>query len=197
VDDDPAARDSVVCLVEAMRVRTESFASAEDFLCAYHQSQRGCLVSDVRMLGMSGLQLLEKLAEMGVTLPVILITAYGDISFAVRAMKSGAIAYLQKPCSDEELWDSIREGLALDAENLRREGELEGIRHRIDQISSSERQVLDHLIAGKPHKVIASELGISTRTVETRRSQILKKTQTKTLVELARMVAITETSHRV
>ncbi len=189
VDDDPAARKSLALLVEPMGVATESFSSAEEFLSAIDRSRRGCLLTDVRMLGMSGVELQEKLIELGIELPVIVITAYGDVPLAVRAMKSGAVTFLEKPCRDAELWDAIRAALAQDAADSEKRSRLEDVQSRFKQLSENERQVMQLLLSGKPHKAIARTLDISLRTVESRRARVLKKMRTETLVELGQLLA--------
>ena len=194
VDDDPAARKSVAMLVETMGIATETFASGEEFLSAFDESRGGCLVTDLRMLGMTGIELQENLASRGSKLPVIIITAYADVPLAVRAMKSGAVTFLEKPCRNEELWDAIREALARDAENRRLHAKRVDVESRLARLSQKERLLMDKLLAGKTHKVISQELDISIRTVETRRNKILSKMQTDTLVELGRLIAEMKTS---
>jgi len=188
VDDDLAARQSVGTLVEAMGIKAEVFSSAEEFLAAYDESRPGCLVSDVRMLGMSGVELQEQLARIGSELPVILITAYSETPLVVRAMKGGAFTFLEKPCREEELWDAIREALDRDSQNLQGRAMRREFQSRLAQLSDQEREVLHLLVEGKAHKVIARHLDVSVRTVESRRGRILKKMRTKSLVELARLL---------
>lgn len=188
VDDDADARESVTALAESMGVRAQSFPSAENFLESYDGSQQGCLVTDVRMMGMDGLELQQQLSARGVEMPVIVITAYADVPLAVQAMSNGAVTLLQKPCREQELWESIRS--ALTADSCQRDSRLykQEIRRRLAALDDSENQVLDRMIDGKMNKVIASELDISLRTVELRRQRIMKKLQAATFAQLVRMV---------
>ena len=188
VDDDLAVRQSVCALVKPMGVSTESFTSAEEFLDAYDRSRPGCLVTDLRMLGMSGLELQDKLAGMGITLPVIIVTAYADVPVAVCAMEKGAITLLEKPCRESDLWDAIRKALALDAERRQERARCRETQKRISQLTPDERQVMNLMIAGKPNKVIASELNLGVRTVELRRHHVFNKMHTESLAELVQLV---------
>ncbi|HEV3415897.1 MAG TPA: response regulator [Pirellulales bacterium] len=192
VDDDPAARGSVAALVASHGLAVESFASAEDFLAAYDPARRGCLIADVRMAGMSGLDLQQQLAAKGSTLPVIIITGFADIPMAVRAMQSGAITVLEKPCADKELWQSIQ--VALDWEEraqLDRQDRAEIIARRAS-LTPGEVEVLDRLLAGKPNKLIAAELGLGLRTIELRRATLMKKMGADSLAELVRLVLVAD-----
>jgi two-component system response regulator FixJ len=192
VDDDPAARGSVAALVASHGLAVESFASAEDFLAAYDPARRGCLIADVRMAGMSGLDLQQQLAAKGSALPVIIITGFADIPMAVRAMQSGAITVLEKPCADKELWQSIL--VALDWEEkaqLDRQDRAEIIARRAS-LTPGEVEVLDRLCAGKPNKLIAVELGLGLRTVELRRATLMKKMHADSLAELVRLVLVAD-----
>ena len=189
IDDNEAARKSVAMLVEPMGVKAESYASAEEFLGEVTLGRRGCVVTDVRMPGISGLELQERLADRGIKLPVVVISAYANVPMGVRAMKSGAVTVLEKPCRDEELWDAIREALALDAERSQRATKQREVKQRLASLSQKERDVMDLLLAGQAHKQIARKLDVSERTVEGRRKQLLEKTKAKTLVELAWLVA--------
>lgn len=189
IDDNEAARKSVAMLVEPMGVKAESYASAEEFLGKVTLERRGCVVTDVRMPGISGLELQECLADRGIELPVVVISAYANVPMGVRAMKSGAVTVLEKPCRDEELWDAIREALALDAERSQRATRQREVKQRLASLSQKERDVMDLLLAGQAHKQIARKLDVSERTVEGRRKQLLEKTKAKTLVELAWLVA--------
>ena len=188
VDDDPACRESVAALVETMGVDVQSFASAEAFLDSYDRCSPGCLVSDFRMRGMTGLELQESLKTQGVTLPAIIITAYADVPVAVRAMKNGAVTFLEKPCREHELWEIIRNALDQDAEQRRRRANRVEFQRRIETLTADERAVLNRIVEGKLNKVIASELGVGLRTVELRRHNVLKKMQANSLAEVVRMV---------
>lgn len=188
VDDDELMRDSVCALAQSLGVRAEAFASAEDFLGYYPGGQPGCLVTDVRMLGMSGLELQERLTALDIQLPVIVMTAYAKTPLTVRAMAGGAMTVLEKPWDENELWDAIREALALDAANCAEHERRRELHRRIEELTSSERKVLDLIVAGRPNKAIATDLGISTRTVENRRQQVFAKMQADSVAELVRMV---------
>ncbi len=188
VDDDPAARESVAALVESLGVHAETFDSAESFLTSYDRNSPGCLITDLRMMGMSGLELQQRLAKEDISLPAIVITAYADVAVTVRAMKNGAITLLEKPCREHELWESIRKALHLDSENRRKQARHDEIQARIDSLTPEEREVMDGMIAGQLNKMIASQLQISLRTVESRRHNVIEKMQVKSLAELVRLV---------
>jgi two-component system response regulator FixJ len=192
VDDDPAARESVAALVKSKGLRARTFASAEDFLAAIDRSMRGCLVVDVRMTGMSGLDLQERLNRDKVPLPVIIITGHATVPTAVQAMRAGATTFLEKPCSDHELWNHIR--LALDAEGRAHEEQThrDEIAARMAKLTPDERTVMDRLVAGRPNKQIASELDLGLRTVELRRANIMKKLHANSLADLVRFALILE-----
>ena len=187
VDDDPAARASAAALVTSIGVTTESFSSAEEFLEAYDPSRPGCLVTDMRMLGMSGVELLEKLASQGCSIPVIVITAYANVPITVRAMQAGAVTLLEKPCVEEQLCDNIRKALKLDLENREKEAKRQEILKRIENLSPSEQQVMDLMVTGNANKVIACKLDVSVRTVEMRRHNIFKKMQAGSLAALVQL----------
>lgn len=188
VDDDEDARDSVCVLVRSMGIRAEPFASAEEFIAGYAEGRPGCLVTDVRMAGMSGIELQEQLIERKIAIPVIVLTAYARTRVTVRAMAAGAVTLLEKPYDEEELWDAIRKALARDAE--RREGvqRQREIRLRVDRLTPGERAVMDLIVQGQPNKTIAKKLGVSVRAVENRRSAIFSKMQADSVAELVRLV---------
>jgi two-component system response regulator FixJ len=188
VDDDAIAREAVAALVDEMQITTRSFASAEEFLAAYNGHRPACLVTDLRMRGMSGLELQERLAAGGITLSVIVITAYPKTSSAVRAVKAGAINYLEKPCRDEELWDAIRAGLAADAERFQREQRIAEIRRRIASLTPAERKVMDRIVEGLSNKAMAHRLRVSVRTIEVRRHHVFQKMNADSVAELVKMV---------
>ena len=188
VDDDPAALRSVSALVESIGMNAESYISAEEFLRSFEVTRPGCLVTDVRMLGMSGLELQEKLVSDGVTLPVIVITAYADVPLAVRAMEKGAVTLLEKPCGEQQLLDSIRRAIASDTQARQQTIRHQEIREHLAELTASERDVLKLLVEGKMNKNIATQLDIGLRTVELRRQQIMKKMNVDSLAELVRLV---------
>lgn len=188
VDDDPASREAIKSLVEEMGVPSQAFGSAEDFLTRYDGRRPACLVTDVRMLRMSGLELQEELDRRGVHIATVVLTAYADTSVTVRAMKNGAVTLLEKPCRDLELWDAIREALSLDAQAYladQRRGELAD---RLESLSSSESEVLELVLNGVPNKAIATQLDVSVRTVEIRRQSVYAKMGADSVAELVRRV---------
>jgi FixJ family two-component response regulator len=188
VDDDRQARESVCALVRSLGVRAESFSSAEEFLEAYEPHLPGCLVTDVRMFGMSGIELQQKLREDGVPIPVIVITAYARTPVTVKAMQHGALTLLEKPYEEDELWDAIRKALAIDAAGRQQFERRQELRDRLAGFSPKEREVLDAVVAGKPNKTIARELDVSIRTVENRRRDVFAKMKADSVAELVRMV---------
>jgi two-component system, LuxR family, response regulator FixJ len=188
VDDDPAARESVAALIKSRGMPVETFDSAEAFLAAFDPSRRGCLVLDVRMNGMSGLDLQERLAASGAMLPVIIITGHADVPMAVRAMQSGAVTFLEKPCADQELWANVQKALETDSRQEQQSARKAEVANRLATLTPAERQVLNLLMSGKPNKSIAAELDLGLRTVELRRSMIMKKMDAESLAELVRMV---------
>ncbi|MDX1965070.1 MAG: response regulator [Pirellulales bacterium] len=188
VDDDPAARQSVAALAQSHGLPVQTFNSAEDFLAHYQPQMRGCLVLDVRMNQMSGLDLQEELKQRGSTLPVIMITGYADIPMAVRAMYNGAVTFLEKPAGDQELWRYIQ--IALDQEQhlATIQAQKNEIEANFNSLSTGEKQVLEKLLAGLPNKAIAVDLDMGLRTVEMRRAIIMKKMQAGSLAELVRLI---------
>jgi two-component system, LuxR family, response regulator FixJ len=188
VDDDPAARDSVVVLVKSKGVRVASYASAEEFLADFDPAQGGCLVVDVRMTGMGGLELQEALAERNSRLPVIVITGFGDVPTAVRAMQAGASTFLEKPCRAPELWAAIQRALGESIDRNRDVERLSDTNQRLGQLTAEERQVLRMMLAGRTNKAIAAELDSGLRTVELRRSNIMKKMHSDSFADLVRQI---------
>jgi FixJ family two-component response regulator len=190
VDDDPAARGSVAALVASHGLKVESFGSAEEFLAARDPAQRGCLIADVRMAGMSGLELQERLAGRGDPLPVIIITGFADIPMAVRAMQAGAVTFLEKPCADQELWQSILAALDSEEQAELSRQQRANVIARHESLTPAEVDVLERILAGKPNKQMAAELGVGLRTVELRRATLMKKMRAESLPELVRLVLI-------
>jgi two-component system, LuxR family, response regulator FixJ len=191
IDDDQAARESVVALVRARGLEAEAYASAEEFIQSYDRMTVGCIVVDVRMPGgMSGVEFLEQFTAEGTALPMVVISGYGDIQMAVRAMQGGALTFLEKPCSDQIMWASISKALEQDV--VWRERRLQNMETRdcLKRLTPDESRVLDKLLQGKPNKVIASDLDIGLRTVELRRAIILEKMHTSSLAELAQLVIL-------
>ena len=188
VDDDEAVRNSLRFLLKSVGLATQSYGSASEFLQNYRPQQPGCLVLDVRMPGMSGLELQQQLNVRGAVIPVIFITGHGDIPMAVEAMQHGAFDFLQKPFRDQDLIDRIQRALAKDAKNRSSLREHERIRERFASLTPREREVLDLMTQGKPNKIMAHELGVSQRTVEIHRARVMEKSGAGSLAQLVRMV---------
>ena len=188
VDDDAPVRDGLKLLLRSVGHRVETCASAQEFLDLYTDDRPGCLVLDVRMPGMSGLDLQERLNERRAILPIIFITGHGDVPMAVEALQAGALDFLQKPFRDQELLDRIARALEKDASNRRELVELKQIAARFAELTPRERAVMDLVVQGKANKVIAGDLDISQRTVEIHRARVMEKTQAGSLAHLVRMV---------
>jgi len=183
---------SVEAVVKSLEVQVKTFTSAESFLASYSADQPGCLVTDLRMLGMSGIELQEKLVAMGIKIPVIIITAFADVQIAVRAMRTGAVTLLEKPCRDQELWEAVRNALELDRSTREEDQRRSDVQSRMGNLSEGERDVMERMVEGKMNKVIAQELSISIRTVETRRHNVLEKMRADSLADLVRLVVESE-----
>jgi two-component system, LuxR family, response regulator FixJ len=188
VDDDPLVRSMIAALVAAAGLSAESFASAQDFLSDFDPSLPGCLICDVSMPGMSGLELQQELNARGAPLAVIFITAKGDVPTAVSAMHHGAFDYLLKPFSDHVLIDCVRTALLRDRETRRSISEIAEIRERRARLTEREREVLAHLVEGASNKTMAYELGIAQRTIELHRSNVMNKMGARSIAQLVRMV---------
>jgi two-component system, LuxR family, response regulator FixJ len=184
VDDDEAVRNAVQWMVKAQGLQSLGFESAESFLAAYQPETPGCLVLDVRMPGISGLELQDKLAELNIAIPVIIITGHADVPMAVHAMKHGALDFIQKPLSKQVLLDRIRHAIQLDADTRRAADETREIGGRLADLTGREREVLDLILAGRLNKQIASALGLSSRTVEKHRAQLMAKMRANSTAEL-------------
>jgi two-component system, LuxR family, response regulator FixJ len=190
VDDDAAARESVIALVGQKGLSARGFSSAEEFLGDYNPSRKGCVVIDVRMAGMSGLELLKKLKSPKNSLPVVVITGYADVPMAVQAMQEGAVTFLEKPCQEQELWHAITQALEIEhSQHLQRRQRAE-TQSRLTSLSADELEVFRRLLAGHANKRIAADLDIGLRTVELRRSNIMKKMQATSLPDLVRMAIL-------
>jgi len=187
IDDDPAVLKSVVSLVEVVFPRVEAFCSAAEFLEAYQDDRPGCIVLDVAMPGMNGLELQRKLGEDKTDLPIVFITGHGNVQMAVGAMQAGAVNFLEKPFNEQELWDSIRKSFDLDAQRRRRKARRRGVEQRMAQLTTGEREVFDLIVEGKYNKQIAAALGLSVRTVEDRRSRLMKKMKAGSVAELVQL----------
>ncbi|MAG93771.1 MAG: DNA-binding response regulator [Planctomycetaceae bacterium] len=194
VDDDGGPRDSVAAVVESLGIASRQFCSAEAFLDVCCCDAAGCLVTDLRMPGMSGLDLQEWLAAHEFRLPVVLITAYADVPLAVRAMKSGAVTVLEKPCSSRTLGRAILDALKQDTENRRQRTRQGEVRSQLAHFSEDDRQLIDLVVAGIPNKAIAQKLNMGLRTVERRRRHIFQSLQIETAAQLARLASEAERS---
>jgi FixJ family two-component response regulator len=188
VDDDSAVRDALKLLLRSVGQAVETFGSAQEFLDAYSEDRPGCLVLDIRMPGMSGLELQQKLNEKHSILPIIFITGHGDVPMAVEAMQAGAVDFIQKPFRDQDLIDRINQALEKDSSNRAALGERNDIRRRLETLTPREREVLDLVVHGKANKVIAGDLKLSQRTVEIHRARVMEKMQASSLAHLVRMV---------
>lgn len=188
IDDDEMSRDSICALVESMNIRTKGFPSGEAFLEAYDPDHPGCIVTDVRMKGMSGVELQERLQERGYSIPTVVITAYASTPITVRAMQNGAVTLLEKPYNEQALWDAIRRALSQDGQSREKNLHRKELQRRYDTLTQDERIVLERICEGKPNKAIAAELDVSVRTVESRRHNVFKKTDTESVAELVRFV---------
>jgi len=188
VDDDRAVRESLALLVQSVGLEVETFSGAGEFLDAYQPDRRGCLITDIRMPGMSGLELQERLTEEGYHIPVIVLTGFGDVPAAVRALKGGAVDFVEKPFNPQALLDLVQQALVREAE-LREQADREAnLAEHMALLTPREREVMALVVAGKANKVIAIDLSISERTVELHRGRIMKKMQARSLAELMRIV---------
>jgi two-component system, LuxR family, response regulator FixJ len=188
VDDDEAVRNSLRLLIQSLSLTPMAFASAGEFLDHYDPSQPGCLVLDVRMPAMSGLELQEHLNRRGAVIPVIFITGHGDVPMAVEAMQAGAFDFLQKPFREQDLIDRIQRALAKDRDNRAALGERDLIRQRLDSLTPRELEVLERVNHGKPNKVMAAELNVSQRTIEIHRARVMEKMRATSVAHLVRML---------
>jgi FixJ family two-component response regulator len=187
IDDDRMVREGLRSVIRSVGLRVETYASAQEFLDAKRPDTPACLVLDVRMPGLSGLELQKKLGEADVQLPIIFVTGHGDIPMSVRAMKDGAHEFLTKPVRGQDLLDAVQKAIASDAEKRKERAELNGIRVRFESLTPREREVLQLVVAGLLNKQIADELGMSELTVKTHRAHVMEKTQADSLAHLVRM----------
>jgi len=190
VDDDEAMRDSMAFLLRAENFLVQTYADAADFLAALPQIKVGCVVTDVRMPGMSGIELLQRLRELKVSLPVIVVSGHGDVPLAVEAMKTGALDFIEKPFDDDVFLRAVRLALSAQAVDSQRQAQKATINSRLESLSNREREVLEGLVAGHPNKTIAYDLGISPRTVEIYRANVMEKMQARSLSDLVRMALV-------
>ena len=190
VDDDEAMRQSMAFLLRTANIQVQTYETATDFLNALSQAKPGCVVTDVRMPGMSGIELLQRLRNLKVSMPVIVITGHGDVPLAVEAMKGGAVDFIEKPFDDEVLLGAVRAALSAHAKDGERQAQKATINSRLASLSNREREVLEGLVAGNPNKTIAIDLGISPRTVEIYRANVMTKMEAGSLSDLVRMALV-------
>ena len=188
VDDDEAVRDSIGMLLETLDIPYQTYPDAQAFLDDLPNQTVNCLVLDIRMPGMSGLELQEKLVAMNEDVPIVFITGHGDIPMAVEAMRRGALDFLRKPFRDQELLDRIQEALSLDARHRLEAADLATLRERVADLTPREQEVFHRVATGQANKVIAIELGISERTVEIHRSNVMQKPGSRSLADLVRLL---------
>jgi FixJ family two-component response regulator len=187
IDDDRGMRQAVQDLVESVGLRAESFATGQEFLNKRRTSDPSCLVLDVRLPQMSGLDFQQRLTEIGMQIPIIFITAHGDIPMSVRALKSGAVEFLTKPFRDQDLLDAIQQALQRDRVVQEHEAEVRELRERYQGLTAREREVMGFVVSGLLNKQIASEIGASEATIKIHRGNLMEKMQAASLVELVRM----------
>jgi FixJ family two-component response regulator len=187
IDDDRMIREGVQSLIKSVGLRVETFSSAQDFLVAKRPDAPACLILDVRMPGLNGLDLQRKLSEADVHVPIIFITGHGDIPMSVRAMKEGAQEFLTKPVRGQDLLDAVQKAIAGDRDVRKERAELSEIRARFESLTPREKEVLDLVVAGLLNKQIADELGTSELTIKTHRAHVMEKTRADSLAHLVRM----------
>ena len=187
IDDDEAVRDSMGMLLESADLPYRCFASADSFFAEHDGSQRGCLVLDIRMPGMNGIELQQKLAQMGSSLPIIFITGHGDVPMAVEAMRRGALDFLRKPVNEENFLERIIYALDRESGDWHQKLDRDQAQQRIESLTEREHEVFLLVAEGLANKAVASELGISERTVEVHRAQVMKKLDARTLAQLVRI----------
>jgi len=188
VDDDDAVRDALGMLFQSIGLKYEAYPSALDFLEHYDPAHHSCLVADIRMPGLSGLELQQRLNEQNVEIPIIFITGHGDVPMAVTAMKSGAADFIQKPFRDQDLIDRIHKGLERDREHRASRVERDEIRARIALLTPRESEVMQRVVRGQANKVIAMDLGVSQRTVELHRARVMRKLKMRSLAGLVHAI---------
>jgi RNA polymerase sigma factor (sigma-70 family) len=187
VDDDPSIRFAMQALMDSVNLDHEIYGSADEFLENVDEQRPGCLVLDIRMPGLGGLELQEELIKRGNTVPIIFITGHGDVPMAVDAMQKGAVDFIQKPFRDQDLLDRVREALSTDEERRAEQQKHAEVTDRLVRLTNREREVFDLVVTGKPNKVIAYELGVSQRTVEIHRARVMEKMQARSLADLVKM----------
>ena len=187
VDDDDSVRKALTRLIKSVDLNAEAFASAHDFLKRESHNGPACLILDMRMPGLSGLDLQDELVAAGRTLPIIFISAHGSIPISVRAMKAGAVDFIEKPFEDQTLLDAINQSLKKDRLAKLEQAELREIQQRVDSLTPREREVFAHVVSGELNKQIAFKLGTTERTIKAHRARVMKKMQAKSLADLIRL----------
>lgn len=192
VDDDEAVRDSLRLLMVSVGLPSRLFESAQDFLDQYSDDWRGCIVLDIRMPGMSGMELQQQLSSRQCSMPIIFVTGHGDVPMAVEAMHSGAFDFIQKPFRDQELLDRINQALGWDDQHHSEEEQRRAVQEQSASLTPREREVMECVVRGQANKVIAMDLGLSQRTVEIHRARVMEKMQARSLADLVRMSMLLE-----
>lgn len=195
VDADDATRDAVRDLAHTMNLRCRAYALGQEFLDAYADSEPGCLVLDVRIPDINGFEIQERLTAQGATIPVVFLTAQATVSIAVRAMRAGALDFLEKPLRENELWNVIEEAILVDKRRRRLAAERERLTNRLAQLTPKEQEVLEMIARGKSKRDIASEIGVCVRTVELRRKQLMRRLGMRSLVELVHFAVLACDGH--
>jgi len=190
VDDDDEVRSALALLMESIGMPVETFESAQAFLHQFNPLRSGCLVLDIRMKGMSGLDLQERLSKEAIHPPIIVITGHGDVPMAVRAVKAGAVDFIEKPFNDQFLLDSVHRAIEQDAQRRGKAMQLAEIENRLKQLTPREQEILNLVVSGKRNKTIAFDLDISQSTVEAHRSKVMEKMQARSLSDLMRMMLV-------
>lgn len=192
IDDDEAIRDALCWLLHSRQIQARAWDSAESFLDDYDERMRGCLVLDIRMHAMSGLELFDRLIQLGCSMPVIFLTGHGDVPLAVNAIKKGAFDFVEKPFNDNDLADRVIAALLADGARWRNKDRQDDIEARKRLLTAREREVMERVLAGKLNKVIADELNIAMRTVEVHRAHVFEKMGVRSAVELVRLLSVLE-----
>lgn len=190
VDDDPAVRDALKWLLQSRNVESRTWESANEFLTFANTDLCGCLLLDVRMPGMSGIELFDRLRALHCDLPVIFLTGHGDVPMAVKALKDGAFDFIEKPYDDNALVDKVLAAIDQDTRRSARKNSIQLLERKLAQLTHREQEVMQRILAGKLNKVIADELGIAMRTVEVHRSHIFEKMQVRSAVELSQVLSL-------
>lgn len=190
IDDDPSIRDLLRALLESVGLVVEAFASGAEFFAALHPARAGCVVCDVRMPGMSGLDVQDQLQARKLSLPIIILTAYADVSMAVHAMRGGAVDVMEKPFHRQTLLDRVHDAIEVDRRRRLLDAQRRSVAARVGRLTPREREVMALVVAGKPNKVIATDLGLGAKTVEVHRAHVMRKMEADSLAELVRLTIL-------